>query len=141
MIEEEEDEEVSKYRDSPKLNSSSPHIMESTSDEDDQSLTDRPTQTSGRKPTKRQTHVCPSIINTENQYRIPVIPPIDEVYTLTMHSKTMKFRSLLQRQEVALAMMDTHLQESDKILPDLRKKWVEHSTDILQGALPGLPPL
>ncbi len=115
--------------------------MESSSDEDDQLPIDRPKQTFIRKPTKRRTQVHPETpVSTENRYRIPVIPPIGERYTPTAHSETMKFQGFSQQQEVALAVMEAHLQESDETLADLRRKWVEDSADILQGTPTGLPP-
>jgi hypothetical protein len=116
--------------------------MESTADEDDQSMIDHPKQALKKKPIKTWTPVHPKApVSTENRYRMPVIPPVGEEYTPTMHSETMKFWGFSQQQEIALAVMDAHLQESNETLPELRKKWVEDSADILQGAPPGLPPI
>ena len=43
-IAEEEGEDILRVKDIPKLDESSPHIMESADDEDDQILVDRPTR-------------------------------------------------------------------------------------------------
>ena len=71
-------------------------------------------------------------------------PDIRENNAPTLHSHSYTYKGPSQKEEVMLAVMDTHLnelKEGEEVLPNLRKKWVESAADILTGAPPHLPPL
>src|SRR5229473_2697186 len=144
-IAEEKDEDDLRMKDIPKLDESSPHIMESTDDKDDQILVDRPTcskeKMTGQSSRKYKEKEIP--INKGGRYKRSTIPSLNEELNPTPHSDTMKYR-MTQQQEVALAVMEANLEvlsKEEEVLPSLRSKWVEHASDILSGAPSGLPPL
>ena len=122
--------------------------MEDDSETDDQVLADRIINDAKDKSNKnksRETHDSPKIpTRTDKRYEPPKVPKTREESFPSLHSDTMKFHGMSQKQEVLLAVMDAQLNElkdEDEELPDLRAKWVENASDILTGAPPVLPPL
>src|ERR1700742_2549188 len=145
-IEEEDDEDFIRQRVKPKLDKSSPHIMEDDSSKDDQPIVDRLDKKSIKKQKNTRSRKKPDRevpVYTGTQYKPPGIPEIRDTLNPTLHSDNYKFRGMTQQQEVLLAAMDAQLNELNKEeqeLPDLRAKWVESASDILTGAPPRLPP-
>jgi hypothetical protein len=87
----------------PKLDKSSPHIMDDDSSEDDQPLVDRPINNKKKqtRPSKKHDREIP--IRTGNRYEQPVTPDIKDSLNPSCTPKTTSFA---QQQEVLLAVMD-----------------------------------
>ena len=131
-----------------KLNSNSTHIFESD-DDDEHIVFDQMDYKEKRKsdPPKKKNSMSSPIeppVYTGRKFKHLKAPDMRESSVPTLHSDTLKYTGPSQKEEIMLAIMDTHLNEMKKeeqVLPDLWKAWLESAADILTGALNHLPPL
>jgi hypothetical protein len=145
MIEEEEDEDIQKMNVKTKLKHTSTHILESDEDVDSPELDIPSPKRSQKIDSKKEKRNRFSDIpeRTGKRYERPRMPILREESVPTLHSNSFKYHGPSQKEEVMLAAMDAHLnelKEEEKLLPDLRKQWVESAADILTGVPSELPP-